>query len=180
MWQRPQVRGSRAWAFEKRCRVWQELQAPIEPSGFTRPMPVFGHVPATGWPSVFGSPVRRTCTVEPWHCLQPRFAAGPPSTISPRTLSSEPMNWAAFAWCDPENSLCSFSWHPLQSAGEGTVATSYPSCFQRSASPAFAWWHDIQPIPFCAWTDCSHCRLQPTAACLRSWQSMHAAVVSSA
>ena len=107
----PQTSGWRAIAFEKTWRLWQAEQVPRVPSGFTRPIPVFGQVAGsrTGAPMALfwtePSAFFRKARVEPWHCQQPFTAASRPSTISPRMLSSEPMNFAALAWWLAWNSV---------------------------------------------------------------------------
>src|SRR5215831_4965041 len=44
MWHFPQFSGMRAVAELNECRPWHAAQEPLLPSGFTRPMPLFGHV----------------------------------------------------------------------------------------------------------------------------------------
>ena len=69
--------GCRAWAREKLCRTWQAEQEPLEPSGLSRPMPVFGQVAGSSLP--FSS----TLISEPWHWRQPETAAAEAWTFSP-------------------------------------------------------------------------------------------------
>src|SRR3989338_4761902 len=97
MWHLPQFSGFRACSTENLCREWQAEQEPSDPSGFIRPIPVFGHVAGSRAPSF------KTFTSEPWHCQQPLTTAADtpsgnpsvfiirlPSTISARRLSKEP------------------------------------------------------------------------------------------
>ena len=45
LWQRPQVCGLRATDKSVLCAVWQAAQLPSEPSGLTRPAPLWGRFP---------------------------------------------------------------------------------------------------------------------------------------
>ena len=106
------------------------------------------------------APVRKR-SVLPWHWWQPLAAASGPSMTSPITLSSEPMNWAALAWCEACDSAASPSWQSAQSLGVTTVAISWPSCWKASGSPASAAWHSRQPIPARACFEACHWAATP-------------------
>src|SRR5215467_6893165 len=125
-WHLPQVLGSRACAAENSWRWWHAVQLPSEPSGFTRPIPVLGHVAASSLPSL------SICVTPPWHCQQPFTAAADmplgncsvfieavlPSTTSASRLSTEPIMRSALPWWESRNSVASLLWHLRQSYGD--------------------------------------------------------------
>ena len=104
MWQRPQLSGCRASAIEKLCRAWQAEQVPLDPSGFTRPIPEFGQV--AGW----SFPFSITLMMLPWQPGAPgRHDLRPFHDVAEKIIERAGKTRAPLAWWDLANSFASLS-----------------------------------------------------------------------
>ena len=102
--------GLRASKMAKRCRVWQEVHEPSEPSRFSRPTPTLGHSPWASLPSL------SSLSTVPWQAKQPTlrsasefmplFSQGSIFQMISRVLAClERAYWAASSGWQREQSL---------------------------------------------------------------------------